>query len=73
MSDDHRAPRGDVAVCPSCEQWIPADRLELHLAGLDGARPECPRQDLTLIVERARQEDLIRLRAPWTRKGTWTW
>lgn len=43
-----------TGVCPSCEQTIPPDRLEIHLAGLDGARPECPRQDLVEIAERAR-------------------
>jgi hypothetical protein len=42
------------SLCPSCEQWIPSDRIALHLDGLDGARPECPRQDLALIVQHAR-------------------
>jgi hypothetical protein len=43
-----------TGICPSCGQEIPPDRLELHLSGLDGARPECPRQDLEEIAERAR-------------------
>jgi hypothetical protein len=51
---------GDARVCPHCECWIDADRFELHLAGLDGTRPECPHQDLTEIVKRARATD------PWT-------
>jgi hypothetical protein len=50
----------EAGVCPSCEQEIPADRLALHLAGLDGARPDCPRQDLEEIAERARQEEHVR-------------
>jgi hypothetical protein len=44
----------ETGICPSCEQPIPTDRLEIHLAGLDGARPECPPQDLEEIAERAR-------------------
>jgi hypothetical protein len=46
----------ETGVCPSCEQTIPPDRLEIHLGGLDGARPECPRQDLVEIAERARAD-----------------
>jgi hypothetical protein len=48
----------ETGICPACEQKIPADRLQLHLDGLDGARPECPRQDieriapLTRVIER---------------------
>lgn len=41
-------------ICPSCNQVIPTDRFELHLDGLDGAHPECPRTDLVEVVERAR-------------------
>ena len=41
-------------ICPTCEQMIPADRYLLHLEGLDGARPECPRTDLVEVAERAR-------------------
>ena len=40
--------------CPTCGQPIPADRYALHAAGLDGARPECPLQDLVEIAMRAR-------------------
>jgi hypothetical protein len=29
----------------------------LHLNGLDGARPECPRQDLVEIARRARDQN----------------
>jgi hypothetical protein len=36
-------------ICPSCEQAIPPDRFELNLKGLDGAQPECPRQDLVVL------------------------
>jgi hypothetical protein len=41
-------------VCPSCGELIPLDRFELHLEGLDGARPECPRTDLVEVAEPAR-------------------
>jgi hypothetical protein len=41
-------------ICPSCGMGIPLDRFFLHLEGLDGINPECPRQDLTEIVRRAR-------------------
>ena len=40
--------------CESCGQEIPAERAWLHERGLDGARPECPRQDLVEIAMRAR-------------------
>lgn len=43
-------------VCPSCEQAIPLERFDLHLDGLDGAHPECPRTDLVEVAERAREE-----------------
>jgi len=43
-------------ICPSCEQAIPLERFALHLDGLDGARPECPRTDLLEVAERARAE-----------------
>jgi hypothetical protein len=45
----------ETGICPSCQRPIPIDRLELHLAGLDGARPDCPRTDLVEIVRRARE------------------
>lgn len=44
-------------TCPSCEQIIPVELFELHLEGLDGARPECPRTDLVEIVKLARKTD----------------
>jgi hypothetical protein len=56
-------------VCPSCGQQIPIDRLPLHLDGLDGARPECPRQDLKLIVQRASEAE--RLDTQWPRGSLW--
>ena len=57
----------EYAVCPACEEWIPGDRLDLHLDGLDGARPECPRQDLELIVQQAQRAQYIKQRLPWAR------
>jgi hypothetical protein len=56
----------ETGICPSCEQEIPDDRLEIHLAGLDGARPECPRQDLVEIAERARAAESTQ--ALWGRR-----
>lgn len=47
-------PASEFPVCPSCGQEIPGERFELHLDGLDGARPECPRQDLVEFAQRAR-------------------
>jgi hypothetical protein len=55
-----------ASVCPACEEWIPEDRLALHLDGMDGARPECPRQDLVRIAQEARQT-LLRPRLHMTR------
>lgn len=52
MSEPEATAEG--AVCPSCEQVIPVERFQLHLDGLDGARAECPRQDLEAIVQRSR-------------------
>jgi hypothetical protein len=51
------SPNTDVRMCPACEQWIPAEQAELHLAGMDGMRPECPRQDLYEIVKLANARD----------------
>jgi hypothetical protein len=73
--DEEREPARN---CPSCEQWIPESRIDVHLDGLDGAHPECPRQDLTLIVEQARREEYLRQRSPWgrlygRRRWSWTW
>jgi hypothetical protein len=62
----------DTGICPSCEQAIPADRLTLHLAGLDGARPECPRQDLVAIVNGVREEEYSGA-ARWRRARTGAW
>jgi hypothetical protein len=45
---------GETVRCDSCGCEIPADRAALHERGLDGARPECPRQDLVEIAMRAR-------------------
>jgi hypothetical protein len=47
-----------ASVCPACEEWIPDDRLALHLDGMDGARPECARQDLVRIAQEAREASL---------------
>ena len=41
-------------VCPSCGVTIALDRFNLHLEGLDGGHPECPRTDLSEVAERAR-------------------
>lgn len=54
-----------TAVCPSCEQAIPLDRIAVHLAGLDGARPECPRQDLIVIAQREREQGDAAWATPW--------
>ena len=56
----------ETGICPSCEQPISTERLDLHLAGLDGARPECPRQDLVEIAERARAAESAQ--ALWGRR-----
>lgn len=40
--------------CQACEQEIPDERAALHERGLDGAHPECPRQDIVEIAMRAR-------------------
>jgi hypothetical protein len=40
--------------CDVCGQDIPKHRYLLHARGLDGARPECPRQDLVEIALRSR-------------------
>jgi hypothetical protein len=61
----------ETGICPSCEQAIPPDRLEIHLVGLDGARPECPRQDLVEIVERARAADGVQ--ASWSAERAASW
>ena len=66
MSDALEDALEESALCPSCRQLIPLDRLELHLAGLDGARPECPRTDLSLVIVRAREEQVRASRTLWT-------
>ena len=40
--------------CDACGKEIPLARYRLHVRGLDGATPECPKQDLVEIVMRAR-------------------
>ena len=61
-------------ICPSCEQTIPPERFDLHLAGLDGARPECPRTDLAEVAERAREEThQLESRALWERAWSRAW
>jgi hypothetical protein len=64
-------------ICPSCEQVIPLERFDLHLEGLDGAHPECPRTDLVEVAERAReverQEEARRRRAVWERPWSRAW
>jgi hypothetical protein len=42
------------AACPYCGELIEPAFLELHLAGADGGRPECPHQDLSKILARVR-------------------
>ena len=46
----------ETEFCSSCGEQIPVDRYELHVRGLDGARPACPKQDLVEIAQRARGE-----------------
>jgi hypothetical protein len=61
-------------VCPSCEQVIALERFELHLDGLDGAHPECPRTDLVEVAQRAREASRQReLRALWERPWSRAW
>lgn len=45
----------ETELCEACGQNIPADRYALHARGLDGARPECPKQDIVEIAMRARK------------------
>jgi hypothetical protein len=40
--------------CDVCQQDIPASRYRLHERGLDGATPECAKQDLVEIAMRKR-------------------
>lgn len=47
---------GEGPVCPSCGTMVPLERFDLHLEGLDGAHPECPRTDLVEVAEQARRE-----------------
>jgi hypothetical protein len=56
-------PGSDPPRCESCGAELAAERYALHLRGLDGGRPECPRQDLVEIALRARGEwDAMRAR-----------
>jgi hypothetical protein len=69
MSDEEDGP-----ICPSCEQMIPVERFDLHLDGLDGAHPECPRTDLVELAERAREAARQReRRALWERPWSRAW
>lgn len=64
----------DGPVCPSCEQVIPLARFDLHLSGLDGAHPECPRTDLVEVADRARAEARqLDHRAVWERPWSRAW
>lgn len=54
--------------CATCGQDIPAERYMLHARGLDGARAECPKQDLVEIAKRARQTGGV---YPGPRPWTW--
>lgn len=65
----------DGATCPVCQQTIPIDRFQLHLDGLDGARPECPRTDLVEVARRARESASARSRLAWTNPWSrrWVW
>jgi hypothetical protein len=42
--------------CDACGKEIPLARYRLHVRGLDGATPECPKQDLVEIAMRKRGE-----------------
>ena len=67
-------PPSDTELCEACRQQIPAERYALHVRGLDGGRPECPRQDLVEIALRARGEwDAMRQRyaRPWFEPVRW--
>ncbi len=62
----------DGPICPSCGQVILLERFELHLEGLDGGHPECPRTDLVEVAERVRETARERERRvlwarPWSR------
>jgi hypothetical protein len=41
--------------CDVCGERIPLNRVALHARGIDGARPECPKQDIVEIAMRARR------------------
>ena len=68
-------PESVDALCPSCGESIPPDRIADHLAGLDGATPECSRQDLEKIAGNARAAVHKRELVPWSRPGSpqWIW
>ena len=40
--------------CDTCGQDVAVVRYRLHARGLDGAAPECPKQDLVEIAMRKR-------------------
>lgn len=64
----------DTELCEACGQQIPAARHALHARGLDGGRPECPKQDLVEIALRVRGEwDAVRARyaRPWWERTPW--
>jgi hypothetical protein len=44
--------RNDELVCPTCGEEIDLATFAYHLAGLDGTRPECARQDIGAIRRR---------------------
>jgi hypothetical protein len=53
MPEDEEALAG--LLCPTCELEIPPERYSIHLAGLDAARLECPRQDVAEIKRRQKE------------------
>jgi hypothetical protein len=56
-------PGSDPARCDACGAELAPDRHQLHLRGLDGGHPECPKQDLVEIAMRRRGDwDAMRAR-----------
>ena len=62
----------ELARCELCGAELASERYELHLRGLDGAHPECPRTDLVEIALRARGEwDAMRARHSYFPPRDW--
>jgi len=56
-------PSDETERCEACGRQIAASRYPLHVRGLDGGHPECPKQDIVEIALRARGEwDALRAR-----------